>query len=349
MEPLLHFVTPNGCMVVKTGLQGRDRKMSQRVVYAGLDVSKAWIDAALWWVGKARSKTSRFARDEAGLGRLATWLQEAEVARVGLEASGGYERLVMDALQAEGLDVRRLDARRVRQFAGAKGRLAKNDRVDALVIAQAVAVLPDEDEAAPARRRDLDPLVERLRYRERLTEWVTDCDNLLEHQREADLRKRVKLRKARLTAEIARLDKEMAALVAADDDWSGLERRLRTVKGVGPVLARTLIALLPELGKLSRTRIASLVGVAPMDDDSGRREGQRHIQGGRQAVRDALYMAALSAMRFNPQIAVFAKRLAGKKPKVIIVACMRKLLVTLNAMLRDGQDWRAAQAAPVAA
>jgi transposase len=344
MEPLAHFVTPNGCMVLKTGLQGRDRKMSQRVVYAGLDVSKAWIDVALWWAGQTRLETLRFERDEAGLRRLAAWLNQAGVARVGLEASGGYETAVMDALQAEGVDVRRLNARRVRQFAGAKGRLAKNDRVDARVVAQAVAVLPDEEEAAPARRRDLDPLVERLRYRERLTEWVTGCDNLLEHQREADLRKRVKLRKARLTAEIARLDKEMAALVEANEDWSGLERRLRTVKGVGPVLARTLIALLPELGQLSRKRIASLVGVAPMDDDSGRREGQRHIQGGRQAVRDALYMATLSAKRFNPQIAAFANRLAGKKPKVIIVACMRKLLVTLNAMLRDGADWRTAEA-----
>lgn len=345
MEPLLHFVTPNGCMVLKTGLQGRDRKMSQRVVYAGLDVSKGWVDVALWWTGQPRLKTSRFERDEAGLRGLAAWLKEADVARVGLEASGGYERAVIDALEAEGLDVRRLNARRVRQFAGAKGRLAKNDRVDARVIAQAVAVLPDGDEAAPARRRDLDPLVERLRYRERLTEWATDCDNLLEHQREADLRKRVKLRKARLAAEIARLDKEMALLVEANDDWSSLERRLRTVKGVGPVLARTLIALLPELGQLSRKRIASLVGVAPMDDDSGRREGQRHIQGGRQSVRDALYMAALSAKRFNPQIAAFAERLVGKKPKVIIVACMRKLLVTLNAMIRDGLDWRGAAAA----
>jgi transposase len=314
-------------------------------VYAGVDVSKGWVDVALWGTGKARSKALRFDRDGAGLRRLAVYLKSQEVSRVGLEASGGYERAVIDALQAEGLDVRCLNARRVRQFAGAKGRLAKNDRVDALVVAQAVAVLPDEDEGVSARRRDLDPLVERLRYRERLTEWVTDCDNLLEHQREAPLRSRVKRRRAQLTAEIARLDKEIASLVEANEDWSVLERRLRTVKGVGPVLARTLIALLPELGQLSRKRIASLVGVAPMDDDSGRREGQRHIQGGRQAVRDALYMAALSAKRFNPQIATFANRLAGKKPKVIIVACMRKLLVTLNAMIRDGLDWRDAQAA----
>ncbi len=120
---------------------------------------------------------------------------------------------------------------------------------------------------------------------------------------------------------------------------------MRKVPGVGPVLAQTLIALLPELGRVSRRAIASLVGVAPFDDDSGKRAGERHIAGGRDAVREVLYMAAVAARRWNPVIAAFAKRLAGKKPKVIIVACMRKLLTILNAMVRDGQDWNPGAAA----
>jgi transposase len=332
-------------MVLKTGLQGRDLKMSQRVVFAGLDVSKAHVDAALWSASRVMGR-ARFERDAAGLKRLAAWLEENAVGRVGLEASGGYETLVMDGLQDRGLEVWRLNAHRVRQLAKAKGSLAKNDRADAVVIAQAVAILPAADAASAVRQKGLDPLIARLTYRGQLREWMTDCTNHLEHLREAAIVRRLKARLARLKAELAQLDKEIAALVAACPDWSALDRRLRTVKGVGPVLAHTLIALLPELGRLSRKQIASLVGVAPMDDDSGKRRGERHIQGGRRAVRDVLYMAALAARRSNPQVKAFADRMVGKKPKVILVACMRKLLVVLNAMVRDGQDWRGLSAAP---
>jgi transposase len=133
----------------------------------------------------------------------------------------------------------------------------------------------------------------------------------------------------------------IAALIDQREDWRALARRLRTVPGVGPVLAATLIAFLPELGRLPRRAIAALVGLAPYDHDSGNHSGERHIKGGRATIRRVLYMAAITAMRFNPVIAAFAERLLGKKPKVIIVACMRKLLVILNAMIRDGNDWRA--------
>jgi transposase len=310
--------------------------MAQIVATAGIDVSKQWLDVALW---PKQDELCRVSRDAAGLKELAGWLRQRQVVRVGLEASGGYEREVIDALEAQGFEVALLNPLRVRRFAQAKGKLAKNDRVDARTVAQFIALMIDAPQ--PSRRRDLDRLCEHLTFRRQLREWITDCDNQLEHLHDAKLRRKTEARQLKLQAELAAHDKTLADLVAAHDDWNGLAQRMRTVPGVGPVLSQTLIALLPELGHLSRRAIASLAGVAPFDDDSGSRSGERHIKGGRQAVREVLYMAALSAKRFNPVIAAFAKRLAGKKPKVIIVACMRKLLVILNAMLRDGQDWQA--------
>ncbi len=309
--------------------------MAQMIKTAGIDVSKLWLDVAIW----PTREELRVSRDAAGLALLIAWLGEHEVARIGLEASGGYEREAIDTLQAAGFEVALLNALRVRRFAEAKGRLAKNDRVDARTVAQFTAVMLDE--VVPRqRRRDLDELVELLTYRRQLKGWSTDCTNQLEHLRDSALRKAVAQRRASFERDLAKVDAKLADLIGEHDDWNALARRLRTVPGVGPVVSASLIALLPELGSLSRRAIASLVGLAPFDDDSGNRQGERHIKGGRKAVRDALYMAALSAKQCNPIIAAFAMRLAGKKPKVIITACMRKLLVMLNAMVRDGTDWR---------
>jgi transposase len=311
--------------------------MAQMVVTAGIDVSKDWLDAALWPI----DGNIRVASTPAGYAALGAWLTQHGIERVGLEASGGYEIVVIDALEALGFAVVRFNAQRIRLFAKAKGRLAKNDRADARCIAQATAVLVEN--APPPRRRDLDPLVEHLSYRRQLRGWIDDCGNQLEHLRQASLRKRVQLRQAGFERELAMLDTTLAKLVSEHDDWQVLAQRLQTVPGVGPVLTQTLIALLPELGTLSRRAIASLVGVAPYDQDSGKHSGERHIKGGRAAVREVLYMAAMSAKTHNRTIAEFARRLVGKnkKKKVIIVACMRKLLVILNAMLRDGADWQA--------
>src|SRR5260221_9806583 len=308
--------------------------MAQMVLTAGGDVSKHWLDIALW----PKRAELRVPRDPDGYCELAAWLRQHGVSRIGVEASGGYEIEVIDALQDMGFEVVRHNAQRVRMFAKAKGRLAKNDRADARTIAQATAVLVEE--APSKRRRDLDPLIEHLTYRRRLQEWITDCDNQLEHLRQKVLRAKVTARKASLSKELAQLDKLIAELVEKQEDWRALAKRLRTTPGVGPVLASTLIALLPELGSLSRRAIAALVGLAPYDDDSGKHSGERHIKGGRATIRQVLYMAAVSAMQHNPVIAAFAARLVGKKPKVIITACMRKLLVTLNAMVRDGTDWQ---------
>jgi transposase len=308
--------------------------MAQMVVTGGIDVSKDWLDVALWPI----AGNLRVATTPAGYAALGAWLTHHGVERVGLEASGGYEIAVIDALEALGFSVVRFNAQRIRLFAKAKGRLAKNDRADARCIAQAAAVLVDI--APPPRRRDLDPLVEHLSYRRQLRGWIEDCRNQLEHLTVASLRKRTQQRQAGFERELAMFDATLAELVAEHDDWQVLAQRLQTVPGVGPVLAHTLIALLPELGTLSRRAIASLVGVAPYDQDSGKNSGERHIKGGRAAVREVLYMAAMSAKTHNRTIAEFARRLIGKKKKVVIVACMRKLLVILNAMLRDGANWQ---------
>jgi len=213
-----------------------------------------------------------------------------------------------------------------------------NDRADALTIAQFVSVMVDAPQ--PARHRELDELVEHLTLRRQLIDWGTDCTNQLEHLKIAGLRVTIERQKAKFETIQAAIEAKLAKLIAEHDDWSALSRRLRTVPGVGPVLAQTLIALLPELGKLSGRAITSLVGLAPFDHDSGKYAGERHIKGGRSEVRNVLYMAMLSARQHNPIIAAFAERLAGKKYKVIMVACMHKLLVMLNAMVRDGADWR---------
>lgn len=312
--------------------------MAQIVKTAGIDVSKAWLDVAIWPTREA----TRVSRDAAGIAALIAWLTGHAVIRVGLEASGSYDREVTDGLQAAGFEVAQLNPLRVRRFAEAKGRLAKNDTADARTIAQFTAMMVED--VPPQRRRDLDALAEVLTYRRQLQGWSTDCTNQLEHLRDPAWRKKIQQKKAGFERELKQVDRKLADLIAKHDGWSALARRLRTVPGIGPVVSATLIALLPELGVLSRRAIASLVGLAPFDRDSGSHQGERHIWGGRQHVRDALYMAALSARTHNPIIAAFAERLKGKEPKVILTACMRKLLVILNAMLRDGTDWRAADA-----
>ena len=307
--------------------------MAQMVTAAGIDVSKAWLDVALW----PEDDTARFANSPEGFTDLAAWLASHGVHRVGLEASGGYETAVLQHL-AEPFDARRFAAGRIRQFARANGRLVKNDTVDARVIAQATAQLSSRRvrRCPPALAR----LIELTGYRRQLCDWLIDCSNQLEHLKDAALARAVRRRQTSLIQERTGIDMLIANQLAADPGRSDLARRLRSVPGVGPVLVATLIALLPELGQLSRREVAALVGVAPYDRDSGAHRGRRHIQAGRAAVRHVLYMAALVAKRCNPVIAAFAARLSGKPPKVVLVACMRKLLVMLNAIARDGSDWR---------
>lgn len=308
--------------------------MADMVRLAGVDVSKDKLDVHVLPSGESRTVSY----DRRGLAGLQRWLIGLGVALVAVEASGGYEREVSEVLEEAGLIVHRLNPLRVRRFAQLKGRLAKTDRLDACTIAEFASAHPQERQPRRDPRRER--LAEHLLVRRHTQDAILDCINQLEHLRDGELRRLVTARRTSMERALAKLDRCLVELIAEHDDLAELSERLRAVPAVGPVLATTLIALLPELGSLTRRQIASLVGVAPFDRSSGRRNSPKSIEGGRAAVRKALYMAAMVASRHNPAIAVFYDRLAGKKGKVRLVACMRKLIVTLNAIVRDGAVWQ---------
>ncbi len=309
--------------------------MAQSEVFVGVDVSKAWLDVAVWPGGQAW----RVANDRAGRGDLVRRLKRLTgLQAVGFEASGGYEQSLLKALLDGDLPARRINPTRIRKFAQACGVLAKTDAIDALMIARFAATLPgrlaEQNKAAEA-------LAELVTARRQLCEEMTRAGNQAEHADQPLLKRLARRRAQRLSDDIAALDAAIAKAVAKDPDLARKDALIRSVPCVGPVLSHTLLALMPELGKLSNRAAASLLGVAPFDRDSGLMRGQKHISGGRRPVRDVAYMAALVGARCNPVLAAFKQRLqaAGKRPKVIIVALMRKLITILNAMLRDQTAW----------
>jgi transposase len=308
-------------------------------LFVGIDVSKSWLDVAV-----AEASVERFGNDAAGHRALVSWLARLDGERVvGLEATGGHECAVIECLVTAGFEVHRLDPFRVRRFAQAHGQLAKNDRIDARVIAAFLA-------AVPSRPVRLDPLVARLDElvdaRRRLCDERVRAENAAALLRDAFLRRVEAAHIRRLSADILLIDKKIAEVADADTGLAERARLLRSVPGVGPVLVATVLARLPEIGSLDRRSLASLVGVAPYDQDSGAHKGRRTIRGGRFDVRRTLYMAALAAGRCNPVFIATKARLkaAGKPPKVILVALMRKLLTILNAIVRDGKPWHKAMA-----
>jgi transposase len=303
--------------------------------YGGIDVSKDRLDVVVLPEGRFFSVSN----DAVGWAELVARLLPLAVSAIGIEASGGYERGIIRALLAVGLSVRRINPNKLRQFARARGVLAKNDRLDARLIAEYVAIMPTrvvQRDAAAER------LAEIVIMRRQLCDEHVAVENQAAHVEDAMLQRLTKRRLARLEADIHLLDKRMAEMVAANAALTQRYELLISMPGVGPVLAFTLIALLPELGKMNRKQIAALVGLAPYDFDSGKLRGHRSIYGGRMPVRNVLYMAALSASRYNPALKAFSKRLANadKKAKVILVAVMRKMITTLNAMLRDNAAWQ---------
>lgn len=308
--------------------------MADMVRLAGIDVSKQTLEVYVMPSGDSRTVSN----DRSGLDELRGWLLGRGIAIAAVEASGGYEREVSEVLEGAGLVVHRLNPLRVRRFAQLRGRLAKTDRLDARTIAEFARTYPQDRQLPRDARRD--GLAEHLLVRRHTQDAIVDCINQLEHLRDGRLRRLLAARKAALERTLGALDRRLAGLVAEHDDLVALSEQLRSVPAVGPVLATTLIALLPELGSLTRRQIAALVGVAPFDRSSGRQIGAKSIHAGRVLVRNVLYMAAMVAMRRNPAIKAFALRLAAKPGKVRIVACMRKLLVTLNAMVRDGAQWQ---------
>lgn len=315
--------------------QDRDATAASRS-NAGIDVSKDWLDVC--WGTRER----RFAHDADGIKQLAGSLRQAGVDLIVLEASGGYEVATAAALQVEGFAVAVLNPRQTRAFAKSMGVLAKTDRVDARVLrdfADVIAVHPQRGRYLRALPDEPRALLAALvtRRRQLLQMRVAEANRLaLAHQ---SARRSV-------TAVLKTLDKQ---LMRIDADIDGCMREhfketlawLDSVKGVGPVLKSTLLALLPELGRLSARAISALVGVAPMARESGTWRGKRKTCGGRHEVRTVIYMATLSAVKHNPVLKQFHQRLraAGKPPKVALVACMRKLLVILNAMARDRSAW----------
>ena len=316
--------------------------MSAFLVTVGIDVAKTHVDVCV--LGAGSSGVQRFANDADGHSALAAALQPLGAGLVVMEATGGYEAALACALQASGLPVAVLNPRQARDFARSMGRLAKTDAVDARMLAELAAVL--------LRREDLARFVRPLadQRQQWLAALVTRRRQLLamlgsERQRlqitPKKLHPSIEAIVAAIKAQLDDLEAQMVGHVR--EHFGQLDELLQSTSGIGPVASATLIAQLPELGRLNRREIAALVGVAPMSNDSGNRKGRRRVQGGRFDIRRVLYMATLTAARYNPGIRAFYERLkaAGKLPKVALVACMRKLLTMLNAMVRTGKPWDA--------
>lgn len=301
--------------------------------FVGIDVSKEHLDVAV----SGQKRVSRVRNDEAGLELIERQLQNKKPQLIVIEASGGYERPPARALASAGFPVALVNARQVRDFARSTGQLAKTDAIDARVLARfAEAVKPAVsrfgDEAAE-QLRDLE-----LRRRQLVEMTVAERNRLRQTPRTAG---RIEEHLRWLEEEVKRTEKDIEGLIQSDPDLAVRAAILTSVPGVGRVLALTILSSLPELGLLNRKEIAALVGVAPLNWDSGTLRGKRAIWGGRAHVRAILYMAALVASRHNPIICALYQRLceAGKPKKVALVAAMRKLLVILNTMVRTRTQW----------
>jgi transposase len=311
--------------------------VSAGAVFVGIDVSKDALDVAVRPSGEAW----RAANDEGGLAELAGRLAALGPALVLLEATGGYERAAAAELAAAGLPVQVVNPRQVAAFGRAVGQLAKTDRLDAGLLARfAEAVRPAPRPLADEQAAELKALVARRRQLRGML--AAEQARLATAPRR--VRPQLEAHIAWLRKALRELDDELGRALRASPLWRERDDLLRGVPGVGPVLSATLIAELPELGRLGRAQIAALVGVAPLNRDSGSRRGARSCWGGRAHVRGALYMAALAAARHNPTIRAFYARLtaAGKPKKVALTACMRKLLTILNAMVAHRTPWRPA-------
>ena len=306
----------------------------------GIDVSKDSLDLFIDSSAEVFRVKNRADEIAALVERLRTVVPDYIV----VEASGGFESALVTALATAGLAVCRVSPQRVRSFARALGELAKTDRLDACLLARyGRDCRPPVSRLSDAETAELEALMQRRRQ---LVEMhVAEQNRLGTAPRVVARQLREHLRW--LEKRIDDSDKELRRRLAETPVWRGQDGLVRTVPGVGPVMSLTLLASLPELGRLTRKQIAALVGVAPYARDSGRRRGRRHTAGGRRAVRTVLYMATLAAVRFNPVLKRFYERLksAGKVSKVAIIACSRKLLTILNAMVRDRTRWDANRAA----
>jgi len=304
-------------------------------MFAGIDVAKDKLDLARSDSGELLTVTN----DDRGIGRIIDALAAASPRCIVIESTGGLERPLLEALLDANLPVALVNPGRVRYFAIGCGILAKTDPIDAAVLMKFARLAePRLTQKRSQNQTELDALITCRRQLCAARAQQTNCRSAT---RSKNAIKSIDAILAVLNKQIDTLDKKIRQLIDSDDDFKDLDRQLRSVPGVGPVLSSTLIAELAELGDGDRREIGALVGVAPFNDDSGKFKGKRSIRGGRTQVRNVLYMAALAAKRFNPVLRRFAQRLtcSGKSAKVIIVACMRKLLTLLNAMVRDNLTW----------
>jgi len=302
--------------------------------FVGIDVSKKTLDVACW-----NSKQYRqFGNDPKGIMDLIAWVCTFPVELVVLEATGGLELPLVAELAYLKMAVAIVNPKRIREFARSIGQLAKTDKLDARVIAHFGAATHPEARKLPTEEEErLTALITRRRQ---IIEMLTAEKNRL-HSARFSMKERIETHLSWLECELHDLDIEITKFIHQSPIWREKDELLRSVPGIGPVTSATILAMLPELGTLNRQKIAALVGVAPVNKDSGKRQKKRRVFGGRASVRSVLYMAALSASKFNPSIKAFYDHLVhiGKEKKVALTACMRKLIVLLNAIIRDNQKF----------
>lgn len=305
-------------------------------VFAGIDVSKDRLDVHL----RPSGQSFAVPRDGPALEQLAAELRGRATALVVLEATGGFEVTVAAALAGAGLPIAVVNPRQIRDFARATGRLAKTDRLDA----EAIALFAERirPEARPIASAEAQALAELVARRRQIIDMIGMEQNRRRQARSVGVARTIAATLQVLEAQLADLDRDINDTVRRSPAWREADDLLQSVPGIGAIASRTLIAEMPELGRLDRREAAALVGVAPLNRDSGQMRGHRAIAGGRTAVRNVLFMATLSAIRWNPVLRAHYAQLTtrGRPKKVAIVACMRRLLAILNAILRTGQPWR---------
>ena len=308
--------------------------MTSNAEFVGVDVSKSSLDAASWTSNEYR----RFRNDPAGIQELIGWLKILQPELIVLESTGGLELPFVAELAYEKMPVAVVNPRRIREFARSIGQLAKTDKLDAKVIAHFGAATHPEARKLPTI--DEEKLTALITRRRQIIEMLTAEKNRL-HSARFSMKERIETHLLWLEGELRGLDNEITKFIHQSPIWKEKDKLLRSVPGVGPVTSATILAMLPELGTLNRKKIAALVGVAPVNKDSGKRQKKRRVYGGRANVRSVLYMAALSASKHNPRIKAFYDHLIqmGKEKKVALTACMRKLLVILNAIIRVNQNF----------
>ena len=302
--------------------------------YVGIDISKASLEVARW----QEEHVEVFSNDVAGIRKLCQLFKKRQPALIVMEASGGLEKRTALGLADAGLPTVIVNPTRVRNFARASGQYAKTDAIDAKIIADfAQAVRPQVRPLRKGVQEQLSTLLSRRRQVVKMLTMEKNRRSSCAPMTAASIQRHI----AWLEKEVEGLNQQLEQIVEEDPSCKHNMQLMQTVPGVGVVTATTLVGQLPELGKLNRQQIAALVGVAPMNRDSGHMRGRRRVFGGRTAVRNALYMAVLSGIRCNPQIKAFYDRLVanGKENKVAMTACMRKLIVILNAMMRDEEAW----------